>query len=61
MTDEYGKYKFHYCKDTGAGADVCKEGPPQQVQYNKRQQMGHERVSLIAPIYGARGRAEVVV
>ena len=48
MTDEYGKYKFHYCKDTGAGADVCKEGPPQQVQYNKRQQMGHERLSLIA-------------
>ena len=66
MTDEYGKYKFHYCKDTGAGADVCKEGPPQQVHWYStinanKWVMSAYRLSLIAPIYGARGRAEVVV
>jgi hypothetical protein len=31
MTDEYGKFKYHYCKEAGGGADVCKETPPQQV------------------------------
>jgi hypothetical protein len=31
MTDEYGKYKFHYCKDSGPGSEVCHESAPEQV------------------------------